>query len=118
MKRHAALGGVQHEQLGPDQPEQGHLVRHLELGEAGDVASPLHRAEKYPRCKLANVVDANHVVGSHLDLSVARGVRFGPEQEGDVGGEVGGSAKWVASETEAKHPLGWRNSPSLHGWKE
>ena len=101
MERHAALGGVQHEQLGPDQPQQGNLVRHLQLGEAGDVASPLHGAEEYPRGELANVVDANHVVGSHLDLSVARGVGLGPEQQGDIGGEVGRSTERVASKSEA-----------------
>ena len=101
MEGHAALRGVQHEQLGPDQPQQGNLVCHLQLGEARDVASPLHGAEEYPCGELANVVDANHVVGSHLDLSVARGVGLGPEQQGDVGGEVGRSTKRVASKSEA-----------------
>ena len=115
MKRHAALGSVQDKELGPDQPQQGHLVSHLQLGEAGDVASPLHGAEEYPRGKLANVVDSDHVVGSHLDLSVSRSVGLRPEQERDVGGEVGGSAKRVASETKAKHALGRRHSSSLHG---
>ena len=117
MKRHTALGSVQHKQLGPDQPQQGHLVSHLKLREAWDVARPLHRAEEYPRCKLANIVNSDHVVGSHLDLSVAGGIGFSPEQERDVGGEVGGSTKRVASETKAKHALGRRHSSSLHGCK-
>ena len=117
MKRHTALGRVQHKQLRPDQPQQGHLVGHLQLGEAGYVTSPLHSAEENPRGKLANVVNSDHVVGSHLDLSVARSVGLSPEQERDVGGEVGGSTKRVASKTKAKHALGWRHSSSLHGCK-
>ena len=101
MQWHVALGGVEDEQLGPDQPQQRHLVRQLELGEARDVPRPLHGREEDPRGKLADVIDANHVVGSHLDLSIARGVGLGPEQQGDIGGEVGRSTERVASKSEA-----------------
>ena len=80
MQWHVALGGVEDEQLGPDQPQERHLVRQLELGEARDVPRPLHGREEDPRSKLANIIDADHVVGSHLNLTISRGVRFRSKQ--------------------------------------
>ena len=124
MKRHAALGSVQHKQLGPDQPQQGHLVSHLQLGEARDVASPLHGAEEKPRCKLADTVDASEVwrlLG--IGWVSGGGARLGSDEQGDVGGEVGwgrvgrGGAAAAVVEAKVEH---WgargRGSSLLHSW--
>ena len=81
VKGHVALGGVKDEQLGPDEPQERHLVCQLELREAGDVAGPLHRREEDAGGELTDVVNADHVVGSHLNLAVSRGVWLRPEQE-------------------------------------
>ena len=81
VKGHVALGGVKDEQLRPDEPQERHLVCQLELREAGDVAGPLHRREEDAGGELTDVVNADHVVGSHLNLAVSRGVWLRPEQE-------------------------------------
>ena len=81
VQGHVALGGVKDEQLGPDEPQQRHLVSQLQLGEAGDVAGPLHRREEDAGGELADVIDADHVVGGHLDLAIPGGVWLRPEQE-------------------------------------
>ena len=129
VERHAALGGVQHEQLGPDQPQQGNLVRHLQLREARDVASPLHGAEEEPRSKLTHAVDASKI-GRLLSVGrVPSGrARLCPDQQGDVGGEVGcgrgrggreggGGAAVLGGEVEAKHGgARGRGTSLLHSW--
>lgn len=61
---------------------------HLEVGEEGDVASPLDGGEKQSRRQLADVVDAHDVVGLHALTIPRRGVGFGSEQQGDVAGQV------------------------------
>ena len=126
MKRHTALGSVQHKQLGPDQPQQGHLVSHLKLGEPGNVSSPLDRAEEKPGSKLADTVDASEV-WRLLCIGRVAGGRAGlcSDQQGDVGGEVGrgrvggGHAAAAAGvvEAKAKHwgARGW-GPTLLHSW--
>ena len=124
MKRHTALGSVQHKQLGPDQPQQGHLVSHLKLGEAWDVARPLHCAEEKPCSKLADTVDASKVwwlLG--VGWVAGGGAGLGSDQQGDVGGEVGGGrvggggAGAAVVEPKVEH---WgargRRPPLLHSW--
>lgn len=117
MEGHGALRGVQHEELRPDQPQQCHLVRHLKLGEEGDVLGPAHGREEEPRRQLADVVDAHDVVGVHA-LAVGRGGEgLGAKEEGDVRGQVGVAVEGVAIGHElAGHPhaLGRRHSPPLH----
>ena len=121
MQWHVALGGVEDEQLGPDQPQQRHLVRQLELGEARDVPRPLHGREEQLGRELADAVDANHVVGLELGIS-GRGIGLGPDQLADVRREVGGcgaragrgEARVVSgSETVSHQSLGGRRSSSL-----
>jgi len=88
MERHGALAGVQDEQLRPDEPEQGHLVGHLEFREEGYVLGPLNRREEQSGGQLADVVDAHDVVGLHA-LAISRGgIRFRPQEQRDVGTEV------------------------------
>ena len=81
VEGHVALGGVKDEQLGPDKSQERHLVSQLQLREAGDVAGPLHRREEDAGSELADVVNADHVVGGHLDLAVSGGVWLRPEQQ-------------------------------------
>lgn len=113
VKGHVTLGGVQDEQLGPDQAEETHLVRHLELGEPGDVPGPLHPGEHDPGGHLADLLDVGEV-GLHLD-PVSGGVGLRPEQHGDVGGEVaGGSSQRVgAAEPESHQTLVGRDPARL-----
>ncbi len=71
MEGHVALGCIEDEELRPDQPQQCYLVGDLELREAWYVPRPLHGTEEETRCKLADIVDAHHVVGSQLHLAVS-----------------------------------------------
>ena len=82
---HGALGGVQHEQFAPGEAEQGHLVRHLQVREEGDVAGPLHGAEEHAGRQLADVLDAHEVVALQtLGAEPGGRVGLGPQQQGDV----------------------------------
>lgn len=87
---HGALGGVQHEQLAPGEAQQGHLVRHLQVREEGDVAGPLDGAEEHPRRQLTDVLDAHQVVALQALRAEAGGrVGLGPQQQRDVARQVG-----------------------------
>lgn len=89
VQRHGTLRRVQHEQFAPDEAQQRHLVRHLEIGEEGDVAGPLDGREEEPGGQLANVVDAHDVVARLHALAVARRrVRLGPQQQRNVTRQV------------------------------
>ena len=97
VKRHGALGGVQHEQLTPAQPEQRHLIRHLEIRKERDVAGPFDRAEEQAGGQLADVLDAHDVRLLHGAVAEARRrVRLGTQQHGDEGGQVGVAVERVA----------------------
>ena len=112
MEGHVALGSIQNKQLRPDKAQEGHLVCDLKLWEAGNVSGPLHPVEEQTRGELADVLDADHVVGSMLKLGIAsRGVRLSPHELADVGGEVGGvgaggaEAGVVVTESKSDHWL-------------
>lgn len=94
---HGALGGVQHEQFAPGEAQQGHLVRHLQIREEGDVAGPLHGAEKHPRRQLTDVLDAHQVVALQALRAEAGGrVGLGPQQQRDVARQVGVALQGVS----------------------
>ncbi|GIY52865.1 hypothetical protein CEXT_119861 [Caerostris extrusa] len=96
VEGHRALGGIQHEQLAPDKPQQRHLVGHLKVRKERDVPGPLHRTEEQPCGQLADVVDAHNVAGLHA-LRVPRGrVGFRPQQQRDEAGQVGVTVESVA----------------------
>jgi len=89
VQRHGTLRRVQHEQFAPDQSQKRHLVRHLEIGEEGDVPGPFDGGEEEPGGQFADVVDAHDVVGRLHALPVAgRRVRLGPQQQRYVTGQV------------------------------
>ncbi|KGL80539.1 hypothetical protein N309_09716, partial [Tinamus guttatus] len=82
-----ALGSVEHKQLAPGQPEQGHLVCDLQVWEEGDIPGPLHGAEEHPSRQFANVLDAHDVVGLHaLAAKAGGGVGLCSQKKGDISG--------------------------------
>ncbi|KFO77706.1 hypothetical protein N303_04836, partial [Cuculus canorus] len=84
VEGHGALGGVEDEELAPGEPQQGHLVGDLQVGEEGDVASPLDGAEEQACGQLADVLDAHDVVGLHALAAVAGGgIGLGPQEQGE-----------------------------------
>ena len=119
MQRHGALGGVEHEQLAPAQPQQGHLVRHLQVREEGDVAGPLHGTEEQAGGQFADVLDAHDVGLLHGAVAEAGcGVGLGPQQHGDEGGQVGVAVEGVAvgeGHLARERVLGRRDAATLHG---
>lgn len=81
VQRQRRLRRVEHEELAPAEPQQGHLVGDGQLGEEGDVARPLHRAEEQAGGQLADVVDAHHAALLSVLRAVAGGrVGLGPQQ--------------------------------------
>ncbi|KFO59833.1 hypothetical protein N302_05767, partial [Corvus brachyrhynchos] len=85
MEGHGALGSIEDEELAPGEPQQGHLVGDLQVGEEGNIAGPLDGAEEQTGGQLTDVLDAHDVVGLHALAAVAGGgVGLGPQQEGDV----------------------------------
>lgn len=119
MQRHGALRRVEHEELGPRQLEQRHLVRQLQLGEEGDVARPLHGAEEQARGQLADVLDAHDVGGLHRAVAKARrGVGLGAQQHGDEGRQVRVAVQRVAVRERhlaRERVLARGDAASLHG---
>ena len=86
---HVALGGVEDEQLGPDQPQEANLISHLKFRKAGYPSGPLNAGKHDPSSHLTDGLDVAHVA-LHLDPEPG-GVGLGSDQHGDVGGEV---ANW------------------------
>ena len=89
LQWHVALGGVEDEQLGPDQPQEANLISHLKFRKAGYPSGPLNAGKHDPSSHLTDGLDVAHVA-LHLDPKPG-GVGLGSDQHGDVGGEV---ANW------------------------
>lgn len=118
MQRHGALGRVKHKQLAPRQPEKGHLVGDLQVGKERDVSCPLHGAEEQTSRQLADVLDAHDVVALEALRAEPGGrVGLGPQEEGDVPGQVGVALQRVSVGQGELAVVGLRrNHPaSLHG---
>jgi len=73
VEGHVALGSIQDKQLGPDQAEESHLVRHLQLGKPRNIPGPLNRGEQYAGGKLTDVVQPDDITGMLLHVGVAGG---------------------------------------------
>lgn len=116
VQGHGTLAGVEHEEFAPDEPEQRHLVRHLQVREERDVARPFHGAEQQPGRQFADVVDAHDVVGLHALRVSRRRVRFRPQQQRDEARQVRVSVQRLAirqGHLSGQRVLAGRNSSSL-----
>ena len=130
LQRHGALRRVQHEQLAPAEPQQRHLVGHLQVGEEGDAARPLDGREEQARCQLADVLDAHDVRRLHAAL-VARHrharlaalaavagdrVRLGAQQHRDEARQVrvAGERVSVGDQLAGERRLAGRDAAALH----